>query len=143
VIGDGDWAGDLEGDRDGSRDGSHPPYINLPSPNFQETAQESSTVFPSTTPTVSGPSSSPAATDVSNKKVTAKKGAGVSFCNHDQNADCDEEQAEPPASVLTRRRALVPAKLPPYSTDSCEDIELCGTDQGETSIRCAYLHANF
>lgn len=106
-------------------------------------AQESSTVFPSTTPTVSGPSSSPAATDVSNKKVTAKKGAGVAFCNHDQNADCDEEQAEPPASVLTRRRALVPAKLPPYSTDSCEDIELCGTDQGETSIRCAYLHANF
>jgi len=35
----------------------------------------------------------------------------------------EEEQTEPPASVLTRRRALVPPKIPPYNVDSSEDAE--------------------
>ena len=37
--------------------------------------------------------------------------------------DNDEEQSEPPASVLTRRQALVPPKIPPYNIDSSDETE--------------------
>ena len=46
----------------------------------------------------------------------------------------EDEQAEPPASVLTRRRALVPPKIPPYNMDSSEEADHSSVDK-ETSTR--------
>lgn len=48
-------------------------------------------------------------------------GGSIAGCRRPTTA-ADEEQPEPPASVLTRRRALVPPKIPPYN-DSGEDTE--------------------
>ena len=52
--------------------------------------------------------------------------------------NAEDEQAEPPASVLTRRRALVPPKIPPYNMDSSEEADHSSVDK-ETSTRSVSL----
>jgi len=109
------FAGRVRG-RDGSRDSINPPYINLPSPNVQEDEQEESSIFP-----VGRSSSSSSKHNLSTNPTDAE--------------NVEDEQAEPPASVLTRRRALVPPKIPPYNMDSSEEADHSSVDK-ETSTSC-------
>lgn len=151
--------------RDGSRDSINPPYINLPSPNVQDDVSvclaiafytvlkttttywkciisifisliQESELFPGRSAScVHHPSDG-------NNSIAGSmaSGCGRRTASTATASAVDEEQPEPPASVLTRRRALVPPKIPPYNIDSGEDTEQSADK--ETSTRSVQQQKN-
>ncbi|XP_068082130.1 rho guanine nucleotide exchange factor 11 [Anabrus simplex] len=79
-------SGGLVRSRDGSRDDSGTHYMNLPSPNVQNEGDQE-TVF---------------------HRLEEQED---DFPRRPQKEDLDSEEQTPPASALTRRRALIPPKL--------------------------------